>query len=241
MKRPKEVQRLFNRSDEEMLQLSEVQLVSFIANKNLFVERFPQFADPFSVEWANAIASARGVMPDYVSVANQSTQTGALEALMEKGREIYQTLILCAKLAYPNDATVLHSMGNSKYITASRSHLKFPVLLHTAYDVASKPEYKIALFAHGLKEKELNDLKNLSSSIVDQTVLQQNAMIERSLDLDIRVTAMNTVWEKMSLVCQCAKLIFQNDAARYELFRLSEVAVTVPKPVEAPVAVGAGK
>ena len=38
-----------------MLQLSEVQLVSFIANKNSFVVRFPQFADPFSVEWANAI------------------------------------------------------------------------------------------------------------------------------------------------------------------------------------------
>ena len=241
MKHPKEVQRLFNRSDEEMLQLSEVQLVSFIANKSSFVVRFPQFADPFSLEWANAIAAARGIMPDYVSVANQSNQTEALEALMEKGRDIYRTLILCAKLAFPNDASILHTMGNSKYNTASRNHLKFPVLLRTAYDVASKPEYKAALLSHGLKENELNELKTLSSSIVDQTVLQQNAKIERSLDLDLRVTTMNAVWEKMSLVCQCAKLIFQNDAARYELFKLSEGTGAAPKPVEAPVAIGAEK
>ena len=107
--------------------------------------------------------------------------------------------------------------------------------------MASKPEYKAALLSHGLKENELNELKTLSSSIVDQTVLQQNAKIERSLDLDLRVTTMNAVWEKMSLVCQCAKLIFQNDAARYELFKLSEGTGAAPKPEEAPVAVGAEK
>jgi hypothetical protein len=43
---------------------------------------------------------------------------------------------------------------------------------------------------------------------------------------------MNAVWEKMALVCQCAKLVFQNDAAKYNLFLLTESET--PKPEDAP-------
>lgn len=39
---------------------------------------------------------------------------------------------------------------------------------------------------------------------------------------------MNAVWEKMALVCQCAKLVFQNDAAMYNLFLLTDGET--PKP-----------
>ena len=38
----------------------------------------------------------------------------------------------------------------------------------------------------------------------------------------VRINNLNAVWEKMSLVSMCAKLLFQDDAAKYNLFILSE-------------------
>jgi hypothetical protein len=42
------------------------------------------------------------------------------------------------------------------------------------------------------------------------------------LAANIRIKTMNAVWEKMALVCQCAKLVFQDDAAKYNLFLLTD-------------------
>lgn len=69
MKHPEEVQRLFKKSDEEVLQQSDVLLGSFQANKSLFVERFPHLADPFVNEWATTTATARQTLPDYSALA----------------------------------------------------------------------------------------------------------------------------------------------------------------------------
>lgn len=238
MKHPEEIKRLFKKSDEEMLQMSELQLVSFDANKGLFVERFPQLANPFSERWATAINAARSVMPDYVSVANQSSQTNALEILMEKGRNLFQTLILCVRLAFPDDATVLRLMGQSQYNSAHRNQLKLPVLLRAAYAQASKPDYKSALINSGFTESEIVSLETLALSIIEQAAVQEQSKKSRSLDLNERIIAMNAVWEKMSLVCQCAKLVFQHDAARYALFLLSEGDSTPKTPIVPPAAQG---
>jgi hypothetical protein len=44
----------------------------------------------------------------------------------------------------------------------------------------------------------------------------------RLLATNLRIASFNAVWEKMALVCRCAKLVFQDDAARYNLFLLSD-------------------
>jgi len=82
MKRPEEVNRNFTKSDDEVLQQSDVKLGSFEVNKGKFIERFPQLADPFAEEWCDAISNARRILPDYASVANQSKETDALNTLI---------------------------------------------------------------------------------------------------------------------------------------------------------------
>jgi hypothetical protein len=74
----------------------------------------------------------------------------------------------------------------------------------------------------GMTELDIDMLKSLADKIISQDLALQNAKKDRSLDANERIIAMNTVWEKMALVCQCAKLVFQNDAARYDLFLLSD-------------------
>jgi hypothetical protein len=222
MKHPVEVVRNFSKPDDEMLQQSDVLLGSFQDNKSLFIGPFPQFADPFASEWAATTATARLNLPDYVSVTDQSSETDALETLMDEGRNLFQTVILYAQLAFPNDPNKLKLFGQSQYNSARASHLKLPVLLRTMYTQASKPEYKTALITKGLTEAQINMLETLATSIVNQNVVQEKAKNERSLSASDRIAAMNAVWEKMSLVCLCAKMVFQNDAARYNLFLLTD-------------------
>jgi len=222
MNHPEEVVRLFNKSDEEMLLQSELKLASFIKNKRPFVARFPQLADPYAMDWANLIKTAREILPDYASVTNQTSQSDALEIMMNEGRNLFQMLMLYTELAFPNHAITLRLMGQEQYETASRNHLLLPLLLRKAYKEASKPEYKAALMDKGMTEVEIDSLKTLADKIADQTIAFQSSRDDRSLDANERIIAMNNVWEKMALVCQCAKLVFQKDAARFALFLLTE-------------------
>ena len=232
MKHPEEVVRLFNKSDEEMLQQSDVKLASFTKNKPAFLARFPKLADPFAAVWANSITTAREILPDYASVTNQTGESDSLEILMNEGRNLFQMLMLYTQLAFPNHAIALRAMGQSQYESSSRNHLKLPVLLRKAYTEASKAEYKEALMDKGMTEPEIEMLNTLADKIVKQDAALQNAKEDRSVDANERIVAMNTVWEKTALVCQCAKLVFQNDATRYDLFLLSDGET--PKPGDNP-------
>jgi hypothetical protein len=235
MKHPEEVLRDFKKADEEVLQQSDLILASFIESKSLFVERFPQLDDPFAAEWGTANDTARKILPDYASLAHQSSETDALLILMDQGRNLYQMLLLYVQIAFPGDAAILKLFGQPQYAASSRSQLKLPILLRLALAEASKPENKTALIAKGMKEAEIDSLETLAENIVNQTIVQEKAMKARTRDANKRIIALNLVWEKMSLVCHCAKLVFQNDATRYNLFLLSDKS-TPAKPAETPAA-----
>lgn len=228
MKRPEEVKRLFNKTDEEVLLQSDLQLDSFQENKNLFIERFPQLADPFANEWAEATAQARAIIPDYTAVSEQTSQTNALEDVMEQGRTLFQTVMLYTQLAFPNNTSVFHLFGQPQYESSRNSQLKLPTLLRSLHEQVIKPEYQSALINRGLKQEEINALQSVADDITNQSLARQKAIKNRSLNTTQRIAAMNAVWEKMALVCQCAKLVFQNDAAKYNLFLLTDGET--PKP-----------
>jgi hypothetical protein len=224
MKRQEAVKRIFTKSDDDVLQQSKEQLGSFEKNKRAFIERFSELADPFAEKWSEAISYARSIPPDYASVANQSMQTYALNALIEKGANLYQTLLFYVRLAFPDKSTVLRLFGQNQYDTARRSQLKLPALLMTGYTQASKPEFRTALIAKGMKESEIDGLQSMANNIINLGKAQEKARNDRTLEANKRIIALNIVWEKMALVCHCAKLVFQNDATRYRLFILSNEA-----------------
>lgn len=229
MTRPEEVVRLFKKSDEEVLQQSDVLMDLFLANKSQLVERFFDLDDPFALEWTAAIATARKLAPDYDAVNEQARETNILETLMQQGRNLFQTVMLYAQLAFPDDRAVLHVFGQSQYHGVRSNHLKFPLLLRSTFTQVSKPEYQTALLAKGLKEAEIALLDSLAGAIIAQADVQQNAKKARMLTTNQRIVTMNMVWEKMTLVCQCAKLVFQDDAAKYNLFRLTDSKSPAPE------------
>ena len=236
MKHPDVMLRNFKKTDEEMLQQADVKLASFIEHKGRFTALFPNLADPFADDWAITITNARALMPDYASVAAQSGETSALQALMDQGRTLYQSLLLYAQIAFPKNAALLKLLGQPQYNTARDSQLKLPGLMRSAYSVAAKPEYKEALVASGMKETDIELLDTLAQRILDQNLAQEKAKKNRSVDSGQRIQAMNAVYEKMSLVCQCAKLVFQDNAVLYNLYLLDSGSSAATTPELPPAA-----
>lgn len=230
MKHPEVVLRNFKKSDEEMLQQANLQSGSFTEYKSRFTDRFPNLADPFAAKWTVAIGNAQKMLPDYASVAAQSGQTSALETLMDQGRTLFQTLMLYTQIAFPKNASLLKLMGQSQYESARGSQLKLPILLRTAYAIASGPDYKPALVARGFPEQDIESLNTLAKDIVEQDLAQEKSKKDRSINSSQRIIAMNAVWENMVLVSQCAKLVFQDDASLYSLFLLNDGTAAVPAP-----------
>ncbi len=220
MKHPDGMLRNFKKTDEEMLQQADVKLASFIEHKGSFTELFPNLADPFADDWAVTITNASAMLPDYASVARQSGETATLQTLMDQGRTLFQSLLLYTQIAFPKNAALLKLIGQSQYKAAHVNQLKLPALMRSAYAVAGKPEYKAGLVASGMKETDIELLDTLAQRILDQNLAQEKAKVNRSVDSGQRIQAMNAVYEKMSLVCQCAKLVFQDNAVLYSLFLL---------------------
>jgi len=231
MKHPENVERDYKKSDEEMLQQSDLKLTSFLKNKSSFVARFPHLADPFATEWANAITIAQNFIPDNASAKERTSESDALEILMDEGRNLFQMLMLYTQLAFPNHTIALRAMGQSQYESSSKSYLKLPNLLRNAHTEASKPEYKAALMDKGMTELEINMLKTIADQIVNQELALDNAKEDGSLYANERIIAMNNVWAKTALVCYCAKLVFAKDATRSALFLLSEDEISKPEEI----------
>ena len=230
MKHPEVILRSFKKSDEEMLQQANLQLGSFTEYKSRFTDRFPNLADPFAANWTVAISNAQEMLPDYASVAAQSGQTSMLETLMDQGRTLFQTLMLYTQIAFPKNASLLKLMGQSQYESARGSQLKLPILMRTAYVIASGPEYKPALIASGLPEEDIESLNTLAKNIVEQDLAQEKSKKDRSINSNQRIIAMNAVWDTMAQVSQCAKLVFQDDASLYHLFLLNDGTTAGPVP-----------
>ncbi len=221
-----------------MLQQSDVQWALFTENEGRFVNFFPNLSPPFAHNWGLAKKAAQGMLPDYASVAKQTGETDSLEQMMENGRNLYQTLLLYTQLAFPKNATVLRLMGQAEYEKARGSKLKLPTLLRMAFAQASETEYKNALLAKGMKETDIAALQTLADSIANQDVSQEKAKKSRTLDSNKRISIMNSVWEKMALVSQCAKLVFQNDAALSAMFLLHDSPSPTPEVPPTPLVGG---
>jgi len=215
---------------------SAVQIDSFQENKEAFVARFPQLADPFAEEWAATTSTARGFIPDFEAVNEQANETQILEMLMGQGQNHFQTVMLYAQIAFPDNPAVMHLFGRSQYDSVRDSHVLLPNLLRSTYNQVSKEEYRPALLAKGLKEEEIEMLNGLATDIVEQDIVQQKAKKTRTMAANKRIEAMNAVWEKMAMVCQCAKLVFQNDAAKYNLFLLTDAETPAKETAPASVA-----
>ncbi len=231
MEKPIEVVRDYTKPDDEMLEQSQGMHDAFAERKTVFVAKFPSLDDPFATDWQDEIDVCHSFSSDAANRSALVMQTQKLDDEMKAGRDVYQTLLLYVKLAWPGDAAMLNVFGQNLYKEVNRSQTRFPDLLGVAYAQATQAGYKSLLTVKGLTETSIERLKTIKETIESDNRQQQNLKSSRGLSTQERIKRLNKVWSRMTMVSECAKEAFKDDYAQYRLFLLyPEGGPTPPAP-----------
>ncbi len=210
-------------------------LDQFLENKTDFTNDYNVFKTPFETVMEDAIDLCWATDSDDICVGKQAEQTAIIEALMGVGRKGFQGGELFIKLTWDGNNNKLRLYGQPKYEAARSSHVKLPILLLQAYDFAFDIDNQALLIAQGFTLPKITALKTVADSINLAVRKQDKLKGARNLTTFERITNLNIVWAMMVKLSECAKKIYENNPAMWNLYLLYPGGST-PPPTPVPPA-----
>ncbi len=231
----KDVSRDFAMPEAEALEIANQMLSNLDDNITDFTASYTEFDLPFRTNMQDAIDICEATSTDQICLAKQHIQTVKVEVEMGSGRRRYQGMEEYIKLGFPGNAAMLKLYGQPLYDKARSSHLKLPVLLMQAYDLASDTTYKPLIIAKGATQLQIDALKANALSINAAVKLQGKLMGARNLTTQDRTINLNILWAMMVKISDCAKIIYVDNPAKQKLFLLYPDAPSAPPTPPTPL------
>jgi hypothetical protein len=215
----KKLDRNYNMDDLDMLQLAQVFHDNFLVDESAFTAAFPSLNTPFVTNFQTAIDTADDI-PSAAEVDSEiAVITEELNGKLPLGRAALQKLFTYADVAF-NSVAKTNSFGKNRYEKARNSQIRMKELLELAHRQASETTNKAALIAAGYTEADIDLLESLMDDIDSLNSEQELALSERGTKTEVRVKAMNDVWEFMKKINQASKVVFVDSPAKLDLYLL---------------------
>ncbi len=215
----KMIAREYNMDDLEMLQLAQVFHDNFLIDEAAFIAAFPGLGAPFAADFQTAIDTADAI-PSAAEVDSEiAVITEELNAKMPLARAALQKLFTYADVAF-NSVAKTNSFGKNKYERARQSQVRLKELLELAHRQAEEANNKAALIAAGYSQVEIDELETLMDDIDTLNAQQELELSERGTKTEVRITAMNAVWDFMKRINQASKVVFVDSPAKLDLYLL---------------------
>ncbi len=209
-------------------------LDQFIVDKLDFIADFKDFDVPFETNMQDALDLCNATESDAFCVGKQAEQTAIIEELTEVGRVEFQTGETYIKLAFPKNAAKLRTFGQPNYLAARSSHVKLPMLLIQAYDMASDVDNKASLIAKGYTLLKIEGLKTAADNITTAVRKQNKLKGARNSTTQERTKNYNALWAMMVMISECAKKIYANNPVKWNQYLLYPDGPTPPTPPPTP-------
>lgn len=236
----KKVERDYTMEDLDMLQLAQVFHDNFIIDKTAFTAAFPILADPFAANFQTAIDTADDIPSGGEVDSEIAVITEELNAKMPEARAALQKLFTYTEITW-DSAAKTNSFGKNKYEKARQSQLKIKELLELAHRQAEITENKTPLIAAGYTQGDIDELETLMDAIDELNRDQELALSDRGTKTEVRVTAMNAVWEFMRQINKTSKVVFVDSPAKLDMYLLYPTSNTsLPKVQNLEATVDAG-
>ncbi len=215
----KNIIRDYNMDDLEMLQLAQVFHNNFILDKTAFTTAFPHLNDPFAVDFQTAIDMADDI-PSAAEVDSEiAVITESLNAKLPLARNALQKLFTYADVAWDSVAKT-NSFGKNKYDRARNSQVKMKELLELAHRQAEITANKTELITAGYSQAAIDELETLMNEIDTLNAQQEDALSERGTKTEVRIKALNAVWDYMKQINKTSKVVFVDSPAKLVLYLL---------------------
>ena len=213
-----------------MLEEGQRFLNQYLERPTDFTNVFNKFKMPFATNMQDAIDICYASTTDEISKRAQHIQTEKVDGFVATGRSIFQGGIEYIKIAFPGKKSILNLFGQPEYEKARSSHLLMPVLLMQAYTFAIDPDNSEKLIAEGMTLLKIEEFKTTALAINEGVQKQKKLMGARTLSTQDRTNNLNAVWAMMVLLSDCAKQIYKDNPAMWNLYLLYPAGAPPPPP-----------
>ena len=220
MNTPNQSKRDFTISDDSMLQDSRTTQAQFKEDQSTFQAFDADFKTPFDKDWEKAISDAENAPTDEQILDVQGTLTTTVETALADCCKCFQDAKYFIKKAFPNQTGVWNEFGFDNYDDVRQSPEKMMVFMSAFSTTANSTKYNTDLVAAGFIQTKIDDILVKKTILADAKTSQLVAKNSRLGTTQNRVALMNEVWAFRSKVADAAKVIFQDDFAKYKAYLL---------------------
>ena len=229
MTKPKEVNRIYTISDSEMVVASGVYKAIFTEDKLDFSQFDSSFADPYVDSWDAAIISAETVAQDAELIDQMAQLTAIVNEKMKEAQEYYHRIKYYMEKAFPNNIAIQNEFGRNDYEKARNSTPKLIAFMTALSKAITK--YNTELLASGCAEEYLLEaptkLEDLRTAENNQELFKKTRPVETQKRLEL----LNSCWVFSKNVCKAGKIIYSDNAAKYNQYLLpGEAPKETPEP-----------
>ena len=236
----KKIEREYNLEDLDMLQLAQVFHDNFIIDETAFVAAFPMLDAPFAANFQTAIDAADDIPSGAEVDSLIAVITEGLNNQMPLARAALQKLYTYTDLTW-NSLAKTNSFGKNRYEKARQSQIRIKELLELAHRQAEVAENKVDLIASGYTQGDIDELETIMDEIDSLNRDQEDALSNRGIQTQVRVTAMNAVWEFMRQINKTSKVVFVDSPAKLDMYLLYPTSSSgLPKVLGLSVSLDAG-
>lgn len=218
MNTPNQLKRDFSISDDSMLQDSRTTLSQFKADQDVFKDFDADFKTPFETQWKAAITDAENAPTDEQVLDVQGSLTTTVETALADCCKCFQDAKYFIKKAFPNQTGVWNEFGFDNYDDVRQSPEKMIVFMSAFSTTANSTKYNTDLVTAGFTQAKIDDILAKQIALVDAKTNQQVAKNSRLGTTQNRVGLMNEVWAFRTKVADAAKVVFQDDFAKYKTY-----------------------
>lgn len=236
----KKIEREYTMEDLDMLQLAQVFHDNFVIDETAFVAAFPMLDAPFAANFQTAIDAADDIPSGAEVDSLIAVITEGLNNQMPLARAALQKLFTYADLTW-NSLAKTDSFGKNRYGKARQSQIRIKELLELAHRQAEVAANKADLIASGYTQGDIDELETIMDEIDSLNRDQEDALSNRGIQTQVRVTAMNAVWEFMRQINKTSKVVFVDSPAKLDMYLLYPTTHSgLPKVQNLEVSVSSG-
>lgn len=200
----------------------------YLTYEDKFRDLNPEFDADYGAHWLAALDAADTATPHAARVGELKEHTVAVDTVMDQAQAALQTLFYYVGRAFPGNVGRLDQYGRRTYAAARDNQDKMRTLLTTAHAAATRDQ--AALATKGYPAAQLAALGTLGEQLTTANTTQEVKKGTNTEDTDHYLTLQNLAYGYGQEVSAAAKVLFAQDAATRQLFRLTDGADAPAQP-----------
>lgn len=217
---PNPIKRGYNISDLEMLEDSTTVQVIFLEDLPLFQTFDNNFDAAYADNWLTAINVGNTFPTDEVYRDQMRTKTTDVQAEMAKARKKYNEIKFFVRKAFPDKSGIQGEFGLDDYDQARQSDTKLHGFMNTLFQAATKYATTLTTPPVGYTAAQIAEINTIAIALNTSNTAQETFIKAQGTTTQDRITAMNAVYAFRTLVAEAAKIIFEDNFAKYQQYLL---------------------